>query len=132
SKYKLKQVLTAIQESKIIVYTVGLLSQDSDTVFGDEGKKALKQLAEAGGGASFFPKNAAEVEEVCRRIARDLRNQYTIGYKPSNEKLDGSFRKVIVKVNPPKTVPKVTVHTKKGYYAPVTHETQVASERTVK
>jgi Ca-activated chloride channel family protein len=132
SKYKLKQVLTAIQESKIIVYTVGLLSQDTDNVFGDEGKKALKQLAEAGGGASFFPKNAAEVEEVCRRIARDLRNQYTIGYKPTNEKLDGSFRKVIVKVNPPKTVPKVTVHTKKGYYAPVTHETQVASERTVK
>jgi len=132
SKYKLKQVLTAVQESKMIVYTVGLLSQDTETVFGDEGKKALKQLAEAGGGASFFPKSEAEVQEVCRRIARDLRNQYTIGYRPSNDKLDGSFRKVIVKVTPPKTVPKVTVHTKKGYYAPASHETQVASERTVK
>jgi VWFA-related protein len=132
SKYKLKQVLTAIQESKIIVYTVGLLSQDTEGVFGDEGKKALKQLAEAGGGASFFPKDPGDVQEVCRRIARDLRNQYTIGYRPSNEKLDGSFRKVTVKVSPPKTVPKVTVHTKKGYYAPVSHETQVASERTVK
>jgi len=132
SKYKLKQVLTAVQESKMIVYTVGLLSQDTETVFGDEGKKALKQLAEAGGGASFFPKSAVEVQEVCRRIARDLRNQYTIGYRPSNEKLDGSFRKVIVKVNPPKTMPKVTVHTKKGYYAPVSHETQVASERAVR
>jgi VWFA-related protein len=132
SKYKLKQVITAIQESKIIVYTVGLLSQDTENVFGDEGKKALKQIAEAGGGASFFPKDNGDVQEVCRRIARDLRNQYTIGYRPSNEKLDGSFRKVVVKVNPPKTVPKVTVHTKKGYYAPVTHETQVASERTVR
>jgi len=130
SKLKLKQVLAAIQESKAIVYTVGLLSADSDYMLGDEGKKALKQIAEAGGGASFFPKNIAEVQEVCRRIARDLRNQYTIGYRPSNEKMDGSWRKVIVKVTPPKTVPKATVHTKKGYYAP--HETQLASDRGVK
>src|SRR5215831_4565937 len=131
SKYKLKQVLIAIQESKMIVYTVGLLSQDSE-MFGDEGKKALKQIAEAGGGASFFPKNTGDVEEVCRRIARDLRNQYTVGYKPLNDKLDGSFRKVIVKVTPPKTMPKVTVHTKKGYYAPVSHEAQLASERSIR
>jgi Ca-activated chloride channel homolog len=131
SKYKLKQVLTAIQESKMIVYTVGLLSQDSE-MFGDEGKKALKQIADAGGGASFFPKNVGDVEEVCRRIARDLRNQYTVGYKPSNEKLDGSWRKVIVKVTPPKTMPKVTVHSKKGYYAPVSHETQLAAERAIR
>jgi len=126
SKYKLKQVVTALQESKMIVYTIGLLSQDSDAIFGDEGKKALKQLAEAGGGASFFPKNVSDVEDVCKRIARELRNQYTIGYRPSNEKLDGSWRKIIVRVTPPKTAPKPTVHTKKGYYAPTSHETQVA------
>ena len=126
SKYKLKQVVTALQESKIIVYTIGLLSQDADAVFGDEGKKALKQLAEAGGGASFFPKSVNDVEEVCKRIARDLRNQYTIGYRPSNEKLDGSWRKIIVRVTPPKTAPKPTVHTKKGYYAPTSRETQLA------
>jgi Ca-activated chloride channel family protein len=132
SKYKLKEVVTALQESKIIVYTIGLLSPNSDSMFADEAKKALKQMAEAGGGASFFPKNSNDVEEVCRRIARELRNQYTIGYRPSNEKLDGAWRKVIVRVNPPKTITKISVHTKKGFYAPVAHETQVASQQKVK
>jgi hypothetical protein len=56
------------------------------------------------------------------RIARDLRNQYTIGYKPSNDKLDGSWRKTVVKVNLPKSAPKVQVRTKQGYYAPVALE----------
>ena len=131
SKHKLKEVVTALQESKIIVYTVGLLRSDSDSIFADEAKKALKQMAEAGGGASFFPKNSNDVEEVCRRIARELRHQYTIGYRPSNEKLDGAWRKVIVRVNPPKTITKISVHTKKGFYAPVAYETQVASQQRV-
>jgi Ca-activated chloride channel family protein len=121
SQYKLKEVLAAIRESKIILYTVGLISSYPTTMFGDVGKKPLKQLAEVTGGASYFPKNVGDVEEVCKRIARDLRNQYTIGYRPSNETLDGSWRKVVVQVNPPKTTPKVRVRTKQGYYAPAAH-----------
>jgi VWFA-related protein len=82
SKYKLKDVLDILRESKIIVYSVGLLSPDSALlntgVFAEKGKKALKQLAEVTGGGSFFPKKVDDVEEVCQRIARDLRNQYTI------------------------------------------------------
>jgi len=78
---KLKQILALLRESHIIVYTVGLLSVEDE----GGGGFALKQIAEAGGGAAFFPRNARDVEEVCRRIARDLRNQYTIGYRPSNE-----------------------------------------------
>ncbi|HLH29708.1 MAG TPA: VWA domain-containing protein [Terriglobia bacterium] len=123
SKYKLKEVLEAIRESKIIVYSIGLLSSDnggdSYDMFADNGKKALRQLAEVTGGSAFFPKGVREVELVCKRIARDLRNQYTIGYKPSNGQLDGSWRKVLVRVNPPKTIPAAKVRTKQGYYAPV-------------
>jgi len=133
SKYKLNQVLQTIRESKIIVYSIGLLSADSSNSssysFADEGRKALKQLAEVTGGAAYFPANTCEVEHVCQRIARELRNQYTIGYKPSNDKLDGSWRKTIVKVNPPKTVPKVKIRTKQGYYAPVARNAQTASSR---
>jgi VWFA-related protein len=132
SKYKLKDVLAAIRESKIILYTVGLLSTDATSMYGPEGKKPLKQLAEVTGGGSYFPKNVSDVEEVCRRIARDLRNQYTIGYRPSNEKLDGSWRKVTVQVNPPKTTRKVKVRTKQGYYAPAAREALGPSQVTVK
>src|SRR5262249_3927842 len=127
----LKEVLTAIRESKIILYTIGLLTPDPAGMYGygDAGKKVLKQLAEVTGGASFFPKNVGDAEEVCRRIARDLRNQYTIGYRPSNDKLDGSWRKVLVQVSPPKTMPKVKVRTKQGYYAPVAKEARDTSDK---
>ena len=117
SKYRLKEVLEVIRESKIIVYSIGLLKDFSYSpyvTYADDGKRALKQLAEVTGGAAFFPNGVDQVEQVCERIARDLRNQYTIGYKPRNEKLDGSWRKVIVRVNPSQTVPKVKVRTKQG------------------
>jgi Ca-activated chloride channel family protein len=126
SKYKLDDVLKMLQESKITLYSIGLLSSDSVYSSSDGGKKALKKLAEATGGASFFPKNVNQVEEICKRIARDLRNQYTVGYKPSNEKLDGSWRKIQVRVSPPKTMSKIKVRTKQGYYAPVSHGTREA------
>ena len=121
SKYNLKQVLDAVAESKIIVYTIGLMSsgfQGYGTT-GETAKNALKQLAEVTGGVAFFPKSVADVQKVCIRIARDLRNQYTIGYRPSNPSLDGSWRKVAVRVNPPKNTPSLKIRTKAGYYAPI-------------
>jgi Ca-activated chloride channel family protein len=134
SKYQLKQVLQTIRESKIIVYSIGLLNADSGSsynyLFAENGRKALKQLAEVTGGAAYFPRGTREVEQVCQRIARELRNQYTIGYKPSNDKLDGSWRKTVVKVNPPKTVPKVKIRAKQGYYAPVARDAQTALSGT--
>jgi Ca-activated chloride channel family protein len=120
SKYSLKQVLEAVSESKIIVYTVGLRSSGLST-YGmntEIGKQALQQLAKVTGGASFFPKNVNDVQKVCTTIARDLRNQYTIGYRPSNQNLDGSWRKVMVRIDPPPKTTKLKVRTKQGYYAP--------------
>jgi VWFA-related protein len=136
SKTQLKQVLESIRESKVIVYSIGLLGSDAgqreSDVLADEGKAALKRLAEATGGSAYFPNGVREVEKVCKKIARDLRNQYTIGYKPSNEKLDGSWRKTLVRVNPPKTAPSVKVRTKQGYYAPVARAASLASPTEVK
>jgi VWFA-related protein len=126
SKYKLEEVLEAIRESKITLYSIGLLSSYSGilngSAFSDTGRKALKQLAEVTGGEAFFPKGEKDVAKVCKRIARDLRSQYTIGYKPSNDKLDGSWRKTVVQINLPKSAPKVQVRTRQGYYAPTTRE----------
>ena len=102
SRNKLSEVVKVVAESKVIIYTVGLLNSGF-SIYGpqaDSGKKALKQLAEVTGGASFFPKNVNEVEKICMRIARDLRNQYMIGYRPSNEKMDGAWRKVAVQLEP--------------------------------
>jgi VWFA-related protein len=132
SRYKLKEVLEKVRESKIIIYTVGLLNSGLPFsyygLYGESGKKVLKEFADVTGGAAYFPKSVNNVEEICGSIARDLRSQYTIGYRPSNERLDGSWRKVQVRVNPPKKTPNVKVRTKQGYYAPLVREARTASE----
>ena len=130
SHYSLNQALEAVRESKIIVYSIGLRDPADDIyVFSSQGKRALKKVAEVTGGASYFPRSVSEVQGICRTIARDLRNQYTIGYRPSNEKLDGSWRKVLVRMKPARGASGVKIRTKQGYYAPLVRTSQKLSER---
>lgn len=97
------------------VYTIGIL--------GDEGrraekvaKRALTAIAERTGGVSFFPKDLGEVDNISRQVARDIRNQYLIGYKPHNPQSRGGYRtvKVEAKANGYK---RLQVRTRSGYYA---------------
>ena len=113
-----------MREAKdVTIYAIGLLEENDDRggLFrkppSKKAKEALTQLAEITGGQAFFPKSVNEVEEICQRIAHDLRNQYTLGYSPTNKNLDGAWRKVDVRVNPPRNVSKVTLRTKQGYFA---------------
>ena len=125
SKYGFNKIVEHVKEAKdVTIYAIGLLEENDQRggLFkkppSKKAKESLTQLAEMTGGQAYFPKSIDEVEELCQRIAHDLRNQYTIGYTPSNGNPDGSWREIKVKVNPPKSVPKVTVRTKEGYYAP--------------
>jgi len=92
---------------------VGLLSEEERRE-AKRCKRALEALAEATGGESYFPKETAEVDRVAHQVAHDIRNQYTIGYSPTNVALDGSFRQVKVTANAPNHP---TVRTRSGYYA---------------
>jgi VWFA-related protein len=124
SKYSLDKVLAKLRESKVTVYGIGLLEEADQRggVFRKspsiKAREALEKLTQTTGGRAYFPKSVDEVGELCRQIAHDLRNHYTLGYTPSNKKLDGSWRKITVRVNPPKTVTAVTIRAKEGYYAP--------------
>ena len=80
-------------------------------------KKELSDLSEVTGGAAYFPETLDEVGPVCEQVARDIRNQYTLGYYPSNAAKDGTFRSVHVDVLPPKGESKLVVRTRTGYYA---------------
>src|SRR5437867_2541333 len=124
SKYGFNKVVETLKQSKVTLYAVGLL-EDNDQRGGlfkkppsKKAREALQKFAEITGGQAFFPKNLDEVEELVKHIAHDLRNDYTISYTPTNAKLDGSYREIGVKVNPPKSLGKITWHTKQGYYAP--------------
>ena len=124
SKYGINKVYEALKQSKVTLYAVGLLEENDQRggLFkkppSKKAKEDLEKFAEITGGQAFFPKNLDEVEDLVKHIAHDLRNHYTVSYTPTNAKLDGSFREITVKLNPPKNLGKVTWHTKQGYYAP--------------
>lgn len=124
SKYGINKVIEVLRQSKVTLYAIGLLEEDDQRggLFkkppSKKAKDDLVKFAEITGGQAFFPKNLDEVEDITKRIAHDIRNHYTIGYTPTNAKLDGSWREISVKVTPPKNVPKVTLRAKQGYYAP--------------
>jgi VWFA-related protein len=80
----------------------------------ERAKKDLSVLAESTGGEAFFPKDVSEVARVAHQVARDIRNQYTIAYTPSNGALDGSYRAVSVMVKGPGSP---VAKTLQGYYA---------------
>jgi VWFA-related protein len=113
SMITLENLVKAAQQSEVVLYMVGLLN-DEERREAKRAKRALGALAEATGGQAYFPEEAGDVEKIARQVARDIRNQYTIGYTPVNQDLDGSFRKVRVTANAPS---KPTVRTRSGYYA---------------
>lgn len=73
-------------------------------------------MAEETGGVAFFPKDLSEVNAITSQIAHDIRNQYTIGYKPDRPQSAGGYRTVKVAAQA-KGYKKLTVRTRSGYYA---------------
>lgn len=78
-------------------------------------KRALRALAEQTGGIAFFPKNLDEVDSISQTVAHDIRNQYTIGYKPSNQQPGGGYRSVRVTAQS-RGYKNLQVRTRSGYY----------------
>jgi Ca-activated chloride channel family protein len=113
SVISLEKLVKDSQQSGILIYSVGLLSEEERRE-AQRAKRALIDLGTATGGEAFFPKDLAEVDPVAQRVAHDIRNQYTIQYEPTNRALDGTFRQIKVVVNAPG---KPTPRTRSGYYA---------------
>ena len=95
------------------VYAIGILGDEEHP---KRAKRALEIIAARTGGMAFFPKTLDEVDQITSTIAHDIRNQYTIGYKPSNPRATGGFRMVRVEAKA-KGHGKLIVRTKTGYYA---------------
>ena len=110
----LEQAVKQLQgENGPSVYAIGILGDEEHP---KRAKKALEILAQRTGGIAFFPKTLDEVDEISRTVARDIRNQYAIGYKPTNPRGNGGFRQIRVEAKA-KGHGKMTVRTKSGYYA---------------
>ena len=116
-------VLANAQASNAVIYTIALvdpMNSEADPGF-------LNQLSGATGGVAFRPKNAAEIDDILQRIARDIRNMYTIGYVPAETTRAGRARKeplrsVAVDVTLP-SGQKLAVRTRRAYLAGTDEET---------
>jgi Ca-activated chloride channel family protein len=114
SNENLEQAVKQLQEENgPSVYAIGILGEEEHP---KRARRALEILAQRTGGIAFFPKTLDEVDAISRTVAHDIRNQYTIGYKPTNPRGTGGFRTVRVEARG-KGHTKMTVRTKSGYYA---------------
>ena len=121
SDLKFRDLLKMAEGSNAIIYTIGLL----DERYSDENPRVLQELAKATGGEAYFPTSTTEVQEVSGRIAKDIRQQYTIGYVPANSVADGKFRAIRVTAKA-QGVGKLRVRTRAGYLPPT--ESPLASK----
>jgi VWFA-related protein len=117
SRNSLEKTVREIQKSNVVIYSIGLFS-DEDKKNRKKAMRALKDISAASGGVAFFPENVDDVHNICDQVARDIRNQYTLGYYPTNTKKDGTFRIVQVDIIPPHGKGKLTARTRNGYFAP--------------
>jgi Ca-activated chloride channel homolog len=112
SHYKWPEVRAMAQASNAIIYTVGLFDEEDP----DWNPHVLKRLAAETGGEVFLPRENSAVVRICNQIARDIRNQYTIGYMPVNRRRDGTYRTIRLAVTSPAHA-KLSVRTRAGYIA---------------
>jgi Ca-activated chloride channel family protein len=127
SQHKLAEITALVAQSNAIIYTIGIFD-DQDP---DRNPGVLKRLAKETGGEAFLPESLSDVTPICERIARDIRNQYTIAYNPTNKKRDGTYRVVLVKANAPDHR-RLTVRTRTGYVAPSSSQPSSQSPQAAK
>ncbi len=112
SRESLEQAIRRLQaENGPTVYTIGLLGEEKQR----RARRALTEMAEQTGGVAFFPKNLGEVDAITQEVAHDIRNQYTIGYKPARPQNQGGFRTIKVDARAP-GYKHLMVRTRSGYY----------------
>ena len=120
SRYTFGNVREFVKESDVQIYSIGIVNNwNSQLAMGRTGRALIEELSEVTGGRSFFPNSVYELEDITTKIAVELKNQYVIGYLSTNERKDGKWRKVQVKVTPPRGLPRLSVRAKQGYYARV-------------
>ena len=109
----LEKLVEKAQKSRdVLIYTIGILGKE-EARDRKKAQRAMDALTKASGGASYYPGDLSEVESIAEQVAHDIRNQYTIGYSPTNEALDGTYRAIKVTASGGKYL----VRTRSGYYA---------------
>jgi VWFA-related protein len=109
----IERIRQQAEERQTTIHAIGLFN-DRGAAGVSVGKHELTEMTERTGGIVYFPMSIDQVEAAALDLAHQIRNQYTIGYAPLNQALDGSFRSIRVSVA---GSDHYTVHTRTGYRA---------------
>jgi len=121
SRYNEKDIKKLVRESDTQLYSVGVFDPfeyRSRTPEELNGPSLLTEVTELTGGRAFTIENVNELPDIAAKISAELRNQYVLGYRPSNKSHDARWRKIKVKLRAPKGLPPLSIYAKTGYYAP--------------
>jgi Ca-activated chloride channel family protein len=121
SRYTHGEIKNALLESDVQVYAMGIFDQDLSRKQPAEernGPMLLNELADLTGGRHIAVADLEDLPAVCARIGKELRDEYVLGYYPTNETRDGKHRSVKVTVTPPDNTPKLRSSYRRGYQAP--------------
>jgi Ca-activated chloride channel homolog len=118
SRYTEGEIKSMVKEADVLIYAVGIYDHYFPTEEEKLGPALLSEVTELTGGRAFTIDNPNDLADVATKIGIELRNQYVLGYRPTNPTRDGKWRKIKVKLLPPKGLPPLRVYAKTGYYAP--------------
>jgi Ca-activated chloride channel family protein len=121
SRYTENEIKNLVRESDTQIYAIGIYEPVQSRGRTPEelaGPGLLTDVSEPTGGRHFVVENLNELPDVAAKIGIELRNQYVLGYSPSNKVRDGKYRKVSVKLIQPRGLPPLHAFWRTGYYAP--------------
>jgi len=116
-KKKLDDAVDAALRSEAIIYSVGI----GDNFYNGVDRGSLNKISERTGGRAYFPRDERELRDAFAQIQEEMRSQYLIAYEPSDQKRDGSYRKIEIQlVNPQLQKDKIKVTHRQGYFSKTT------------
>ncbi len=119
SRYTETDIRRYAREADVQIYAIGLYEPGGGPTTEEQlGPALLSDLTQMTGGRTFVVGSLNDLPDIATKISMELRNQYVVGYRPSRHTHDGKWRKIKIKLRPPKGLPPLTVYAKTGYYAP--------------
>jgi Ca-activated chloride channel homolog len=118
SRYTENEIKSIVKEADVMIYAIGIYDRYASAMEERLGPQLLSDITELSGGRAFTIDNPNDLADVATKIGIELRNQYVLGYRPNKITRDGKWRKIKVKLLPPKGLPPLKVYARTGYYAP--------------
>ncbi len=121
SRYTPREIKRMVRESDVQIYAIGIYepyTTRSRTPEEAAGPGLLTEIAESTGGRQFAVQNVNELPDIAEKIGIELRNQYVLGYIPTNRQKDGKWRRVRVEIKKIRGMPELRAYYRNGYYAP--------------